>query len=106
MKINYRVSVEKMLKFEVQALVVAFALGTLFPASRDFTLTFTGICLAHIPIYSPVGFYNGFDFVMYDAPEESPWKIFHFVAIFLATAIGAALFRPLVGISDHVRTLF
>ena len=106
MKFNFRVSVEKMLKWEAITLAIAFALGTIFPASRDFTLTLTGICVAHIPIYAPVGIVNGFNFIMYDAPDESPWKIYHYLAIFFATAIGAALLGVLTEFSDTLRALF
>ena len=105
MKLSWRVSIKKFISTELVLAALAFLLAVMWPASHDVTLTAAGIFTVHALIYSPVGFSQGFDFVMYDAPPESPLKIYHFFCIFIASFFGATLFRPLGQIANEVRTI-
>lgn len=106
MKINYRVTVTFQLKLDVIGAILGFVIGTLFPSTRDASILLTGICLVHLLLYTPVGIYNGFDFIMHDEPDESPFKIYHFVCIFVAAALGTLISSRLEVVSDGVRALF
>ncbi len=105
MKLTARVTVLTMLKLDVIGAIGSFVIATLFPVTQNSVLVMTGMCLAHIPIYTPVGLLRGFNFIMYDAPPDAPIKNYHFLAIFLSAAASPLLLQSLIVLSDSVRNL-
>lgn len=92
-----------MLMAETVIAALAFVLAILFPDSYDITVYMVGICLVHMAVYSPIGFSQGFDFIMHDAPADSFLGVYHYVSIFIATFVGALLLNPLGQLIDEFR---
>lgn len=105
MKLNFRVSVKKLLLAEMVVAALSFILALLFPGSYEMTVYLVAICLVHITVYSPIGFSQGFDFIMHDEPADSFLGVYHFISIFIATFVGSLLLRPLGELVDGIRTL-
>lgn len=104
-KLDFRVSVKTLLMAEVVIAALSFILAIIFPDSYEITVYAVGICLVHIAVYSPIGFAQGFDFIMHDHPGDSFLGVYHFISIFIATFVGQLLSRPLGLIVDQVRTI-
>lgn len=105
MKLDFRVSVRKMICVELAIAALFFLLAILFPASYDATVYIVGFCLVHIAAYSPIGFSRGFDFIMHDHPPDSFLGLYHFLCIAIATTIGILLTGPIAAIADQVRSI-
>lgn len=105
MKLDFRVSVKKLLLAEMVIAALALVLAIIFPDSYDMTVYMVGICLVHIAVYSPVGFSQGFDFIMHDEPGDSFLGVYHFISIFIATFAGALILEPLGQLVDGIRVI-
>ena len=84
---------------------LAFMLAIAFPNSYEITVYAVCICLVHTAVYSPIGFSQGFDFIMHDEPADSFLGVYHYISIFIATFVGALLSRPLGQIVDQIRLI-
>jgi len=105
LKLNFRVPVKKLLLAELVVAALSFMLALVFPHSYDITVYAVAICLVHSAIYSPIGFSQGFDFIMHDEPADSFLGVYHYISIFIATFVGALLSRPLGQIVDQIRLI-
>ena len=92
-----------MLLAEIVIAALAFMLAIVFPNSYEITVYAVCICLVHTAIYSPIGFSQGFDFIMHDEPADSFLGVYHFISIFIATFIGKLLSKPFGQLVDGVR---
>jgi hypothetical protein len=105
LKLNFRVSVKRLIKIELVVAFLSFGIATALPFTGEFLLIVAGMCLIHALIYAPVGITNGFDFVMYDAPPDSPLKFYHFLSIFIAGFFSARFFDTTTQLSESLRGL-
>lgn len=105
MKLELRVSVRKIISIELIVAALSFLVATVLPATHDLSLTLFGICLLHAVIYAPIGFFEGFDFVMYDEHPQSPLKFYHFLSIFIATYIAVQLFDTFAQMTEEIRVV-
>ena len=105
MKLEFKVSVRKIIFVELVIAALFFLLAVLFPTSYDITVYIVGFCLVHSAAYAPIGFSQGFDFIMHDHPANSFLGFYHFLCIAIATTIGILLTEPIASMADQVRTI-
>lgn len=103
MKISFRVSARKLIAIELIVAAVSFVIGSLLPLAREEVFIITGFCIAHPLIHAPIGFYKGFDVIMYDADPESGITFYYALSIAIAMVIGIWLIDTLLLLSDNLR---
>lgn len=87
-----RISMQRMLQFEVAIIAICILLSLALDQRFLLLWQLSTMLFVHLVVFSaPLTFIKGPGFVIYDAPPDSPWKYYGFLAIFIAAYLGPAL---------------
>jgi hypothetical protein len=87
-----RVTAQTMILFELLLSALLISIGSTTNSEAEILWLLPAILVIHLLIFSaPLAFFKGFDFIIYDAPPDSPWKYYGFIAVFIATLLGSIM---------------
>ncbi|MCY4564979.1 MAG: hypothetical protein OXE40_10945 [Gammaproteobacteria bacterium] len=88
---TFRVSLKAALVLYASSIVFLFLLALFFPPI-GYTCTHIGsMLLVAMALHALIAPFKGLDFVIWDAPPDSPVKHYWFFVIFVAAWVGTAL---------------
>lgn len=84
-------SLKAVMAFYASSIAFLFLLALLFPTIGYSCAHLGSMLLVAMPLHALILPFKGFDFVIWDAPRDSPVKYYWFIVIFVATWGGTAL---------------
>ena len=85
---KFRVSVQAALIFEASLIAVSVAIGyIIYPLWEEIWLAPAMLIIYLLMCTAPMAYLKGFDFSLHDLEEGFPWIHYHFVSIFIASAL-------------------
>ncbi len=89
---SFRFSVQTIVIFEIVFVTFLMSIGFLTKSSSEFYWSLSLTIFIHLVLFStPLAFVKGFNFVIHDAPPDSPWKYCGFAVVFFAAFFGSML---------------
>ena len=88
---TFRLSLKAVMGLYASTIAILFLFALLIPTIGYGCTHIGSMLLVAMPLHALIAPFKGLDFVIWDAPPDSPVKYYWFFVIFVATWVGTAL---------------